>query len=454
MSLTNSTLTRINASETIQQLFEELLIAFPNSKLESGLDDTKNLVRVQGALGHERSHVVWDASQGVLNVSLFAENEVVPSSTACIRPVRAPHSLDMKFANAYVRVFNEDVRATPMLSRHQELWETLEISRVPRTIARLTAFSTAPFLGWLTAVDAATHLRYEGAPFRSVVLMSKKRKWISEPIGDGYVAFKKPIGFSTALLQEKWIRAISGSSNVGLHGLGHSGDIVGVVALPVDVQLSPSDVVVPTEIQSIVSLIVPGTMAFVCAPNGDLYVLLPSGTVFVKSQGQWRFQNFGSFQSLLSQYLPPEIARSVLQLMLDLSYSRSGALFSIPTDLSGLEELVPDHQHPQRANLALRAGVTGLAVNRAAHRRILLAAAAIDGALVLSISGTVLDVACMIGEPSRDALKSAGHSELKRFPGARSTAAWNASIFGLGIKVSEDGPISIFSRGQLVGQLG
>lgn len=454
MSLTRSTLNRIESSETVQQLCEGLLIAFPKARQESARGEIEWLLPIEGATTDKRSHVFWDASQGLLHAALFEENESAPKLTASLRPVQPPHPLDMKFANAYVRVFNEDVRGAPMLLRHQELWETLALSRVPRTIARLTAFSTTPFLSWLTTMEAATHLRYEGAPFRSVVLMSKQHEWISEPVGDGYVAFKSPIGFAEALLEEKWIRAISGSTDVGLHGLGHSGDIVGVVSLPFDARASVAEVVLPTELQPIASLVRPGTMAFVCASNGDLYVVLPSGAVFVKSQGRWQYQNFRAFQALLSEYVSSDIARPILRLMLDLSYSRSGALFSIPAESSEIEELVPDHKHAQRANLALRASVSGLSVDSAAHRRILLAAAAIDGALVVSSSGTVLDVACMIGEPGEAALQRAGHSQLSRFPGARSTAAWNSSIFGVGIKVSEDGPISVFSRGQLVGQLG
>ncbi len=454
MSFTKSSLNRIESSATVQQLYEGLLIAFPKAILESARGDIEGFLRIEGAATDKRSHVFWDASQGLLYAALFEENEHDPKLTVSLKPVKPPHALDMKFANAYVRVFNEDVRATPLLLRHQELWETLALSRLPRTIARLTAFSTMPFLSWLTAMEAATHLRYEGAPFRPVVLMSKQHEWISEPAGDGYVAFKSPIGFARALLEEKWIRAISESSHVGLHGLGHSGDIVGVVSLRFDAGTSMAEVVLPTELQPIASLVRPGTMAFVSASNGDLYVVLPSGAVFVKSQGRWQYQNFAAFQTLLAEYVSPEFAKPILRLMLDLSYSRSGALFSIPANSSEVDELVPDHKHSQRANLALRASVTGLSIHSPEHRRILLAAAAVDGALVISSSGTVLDVACMIGDPGEAALQRAGYSQLSRFPGARSTAAWNSSIFGLGIKVSEDGPISVFSSGQLVGQFG
>jgi hypothetical protein len=59
----------------------------------------------------------------------------------------------------------------------------------------------------------------------------------------------------------------------------------------------------------------------------------------------------------------------------------------------------------------------------------------------------------MIGEPSQTVLSACGVSKLVRFPCARSTAAWNASLYGLAIKVSEDGPITMYKSGNLVGQM-
>lgn len=445
---------RFEAVGTIRQLIRELLIAFPQALSDERFEVSERSMGKAASRSNEKSYISWDEERNLLHIRLSNALEAPPTHVASLRPMQPPHPIDLKFANAYVRVFNEDLKVAPTLLRHQEIWATLSSSRVPRAIARLTAFSTAPFLEWLSTMEAAASLRYEGMPFRSIALMSKQPEWISGPVGEGYVAFSKPLSFSKAILEEKWIQAISASTEIGLHGLGHSGNIVGIIGIPKDVSATSSEIVLPSELQPIAALVRPGTMAFVCAPNGDLYVVLPSGAVFVKSQGSWHFQNFSSFQSLLSQHIPRAIARHLLRLMLDLSYKRSGALLCIPKDPSCMKELVPDHTLPRRANIDLRKAVTGLKVDRAVQRPLLLAAAAIDGATVLSDSGDVLDVACMVGEPSASALASSGHTQLRRFAGARSTAAWNASIFGLGIKVSEDGPISVFSRGSLIGQLG
>jgi hypothetical protein len=39
-------------------------------------------------------------------------------------------------------------------------------------------------------------------------------------------------------------------------------------------------------------------------------------------------------------------------------------------------------------------------------------------------------------------------------PGARSRAAWRASLFGAAVKVSEDGPVTIYVREKKVAEVG
>jgi hypothetical protein len=118
--------------------------------------------------------------------------------------------------------------------------------------------------------------------------------------------------------------------------------------------------------------------------------------------------------------------------------------------------LTPKISHASEPN---RPGSTAnisrkLKITNESHRKILRAGAAIDGAIVLSKTGKVLDSACMIGEPSPTDCAAVGKKGLQRFAGARTTAAWNASIFGVAAKISEDGPITVFEYGNVIQQLG
>lgn len=78
---------------------------------------------------------------------------------------------------------------------------------------------------------------------------------------------------------------------------------------------------------------------------------------------------------------------------------------------------------------------------RPGQSRILQAASRIDGAIIFNRQGQIVDVASMVADPEPEARASVGVNSLVRFGGARSAAAGNASIRGLKIKVSEDGPV-------------
>ena len=159
-------------------------------------------------------------------------------------------------------------------------------------------------------------------------------------------------------------------------------------------------------------------------------------------------------QALLSQYVPEALAQIVLQLAVDLSFARRGSLLCLPKDLNSITSLVPDHLNPKRPNRALRQAAANIVLDSEAQLPALRGIAGADGAIVIGDNGRVLDAACMIGQPDERALNAVGVNQLQRFEGARTTAAWNASIFGVAIKISDDGPISLFAGGRLVGQIG
>lgn len=222
---------RLDAKATSKKLMQEMLFSFSHALPEPSSPKNDEICAYL-ATQSNRSRVTWDQKSGLIFAFILISGNTKPRLAVTIRPLHPPHANDLKLANAYIRVFVEDLKATPELRRHQELWDTLSISRAPRAIARLTAFSTAPFLNCLTTMEATSHLKYEGASFQSVVLMSKQAKWISKPAADGYIELKPALNFSQALLEEKWIRALVKSRNVALHILGHAHGIIGIVALP------------------------------------------------------------------------------------------------------------------------------------------------------------------------------------------------------------------------------
>jgi hypothetical protein len=197
-----------------------------------------------------------------------------------------------------------------------------------------------------------------------------------------------------------------------------------------------------------------GTVVIVTSEYGDMFVSLANGMTFVKSQGRWRYQNHQATESLLATKLPPSVATSAIRLALNCSFDRVGALFVFVDPESELRTIVPDHGQNEQVAGALRKTVKALTIENPYDRRLISAAARADGAIILNHDGRVLDAACMVSEPSSEMLARHGITELKRFSGARTTAAWNASISGLAIKVSEDGPIDVYSEGSQMAKMG
>jgi hypothetical protein len=129
---------------------------------------------------------------------------------------------------------------------------------------------------------------------------------------------------------------------------------------------------------------------------------------------------------------------------------RRGSLYVFLDDGVNPSDMIADYIRPERVASLLRSTLAGRSIRRPAHRRILEAASRIDGAILFDKRGQIVDVACMVGEPSQTALAYRGLETPARYSGARSTAAWNASIHGLAIKVSDDGPVEAYEYGKPV----
>ena len=199
-------------------------------------------------------------------------------------------------------------------------------------------------------------------------------------------------------------------------------------------------------------------IALVTSAKGDLFVLASgdSGNVaFHKSQGRWRYINYLAIHDYLSMLqLKNDLIRELLRTAFDLSFEKKGALLTVfLDDKSELSKMIKDHNAGDRANRPLRDALRGRCnITNWRHRQLIAAAATVDGAVVLSPDGSVLDVACMIQQPTA-ARFQARHAKEPTEPGARSRAARGASLFGVAVKISEDGPVTIYARGQKIAEV-
>jgi len=153
----------------------------------------------------------------------------------------------------------------------------------------------------------------------------------------------------------------------------------------------------------------------------------------------WRIVNMGLMQLLIGRYSTPNVAAAVVRVALALSLLRLGTLILVRAegkdrpkggriDVSPIgERLRAALKNRNMADLVAAGG--GLNVF------------ASDGITVINKEGKIEDTGCIVRNANMDPHQAGG---------ARTAAARAASKFGLVVKVSADGPISIFEGGKII----
>lgn len=194
------------------------------------------------------------------------------------------------------------------------------------------------------------------------------------------------------------------------------------------------------------------SLALALTRNGEIHVLYNGEYVASRRAGRWSAwnhdQNLARLKALTGiageEYA---LVRTMYRVALDLSTKRSGGLLVWLQDEKGAQEnqLIPEtdligSDEKEPGDRALDDFFQDSALMPHRERSILVDIAALDGAVVFSRSGQLL----AYGSVLKNTLASGEHSD----PGSRTKAAYSASMYGLAIKVSSDGDITVFYSGQ------
>ncbi|AMU23400.1 hypothetical protein [Mycobacteroides abscessus] len=356
---------------------------------------------------------------------------------------------DIRLMRKVASVLDADLRVVGNPVVAQDLWGALKETRFLRAAARLSPFSTDPLIRWVDAFEAATRQTYEGNRFTGSVILAMNVDSFRAHAGDRFHQFAREIRLEQALLKEKWLKPFLQEGEFALVSVSHRGMVIGFV--DTTVAWRQPQFRGPTEdLDGLYGFLRPGVSILRASPAGDIQLVLPNGTAFVKSQGEWRYPTWRTLRDLLVRRLGAEVGPQILAQVVSASYKRRGSLYVFLDNGVDPSEMVADHNRPERSASILRSTLTGRGIRSSRQRRVVNAASRIDGAIIFDSRGYIVDVATMVGEPLPEALAAAGIDGLQRFGGARSTAAWNASVHGLAIKVSDDGPVDAYEYGQLV----
>lgn len=402
-------------------------------------------------LDHPPKRDIWVSDDACTAICYLFGNSRLPAFAVTLVFHNAASGEALSLLRTYTRLYNRDIEAAPRSARDGELWASLQQTRLTRTIARLATFNTPFFFRCLSVIEGARELTYEGSSFVTSLLVTKEIAHVGTAPGVRFRPLPSRIPLGTAMLAEKWVRAFAHGS-VALVATARGSTICGVVVVP---DLPTRQVGgLHASLEATERLVKNGMALIAALPNGDVWVRLGSGMAFLRRRGQWQYLGLEILAGLLEPYTNSALARLLARLALDASFERRGAILSVFADPNRVREVVSDHGKRVRPNRGLRAVMIGLSLADEDDRTLIRNAAAIDGAVIMDEGGTILDAACMVSAPSRERLGELGLPLPGNLPGARSTAAQMLSLFGVALKISDDGPISVFVGGRLKLEVG
>lgn len=196
---------------------------------------------------------------------------------------------------------------------------------------------------------------------------------------------------------------------------------------------------VPYRLNAIAEWADDGKIAFVLNRLGEQLIFKERKLVFSKRRGEWQFY---AHEMYLRQMQPPEnrvLREAIYQSCLDISFARSGGCIIVVRSgsLKEVENIISNSDILSNPNPSIKAKTIRAMVDKRFQdldRRLRQELLALDGAMVMDHQGNILAAGAIISVPAG----SEG--------GGRTAAAKKGSGLGLGIKISEDGAISVYKE--------
>lgn len=194
-------------------------------------------------------------------------------------------------------------------------------------------------------------------------------------------------------------------------------------------------------------------LALCLTRQGDLLVLDGGRLTLTYRFGRWQYWNHAHIVDLIRnaarvQNVPTGkvlgVVRAIYRAALDVAFRRSGALFLILRSRNDLRKVVRsgdaigDARRPG-LDKAFDAVLDEFSV-QSGSRAVVAELAALDGAVVLANSGRVLAYGAVLDPRRKGRVRAA--------EGSRTKAAIGASNYGLAVKISSDGDITVYAKGR------
>lgn len=187
--------------------------------------------------------------------------------------------------------------------------------------------------------------------------------------------------------------------------------------------------------------------------QGDILVF-DSGTLrFTYRYGRWQYWNHRHLVTLLkerarAQRVPQavlgKVVATIYRTTLDVAFRRCGGLFVMLRNRKFLPELVRrgdalNDDGRNNADRQLDESLSGRTI-QSIPRSVLVDLASLDGAVVIDNTGLILAYGAILAPKKRGRLRGT--------EGSRTKAAIGASNYGLSVKISSDGDVTVYHQGK------
>ena len=257
--------------------------------------------------------------------------------------------------------------------------------------------------------------------------------------------------FPEALLSEKRFRAMS-DAYYTTYEVSSAGRLSSFRELPPE-PAAAGNAYFPEWARRLASECHGSRVGFALTRHGDILVLDGGSLRFTYRFGRWQYWNHRHLVDLLRnaarvQHVPmeivPRVAGALYRAALDVSFRRSGGLFVVLRNRQNLGKIVrgPDqigHSRRTPLNREFDEALTSQNI-LSLSRSVLVELSALDGAVVVDNQGHLLSYGAVLTP------KAKGRADAAE--GSRTKAAIGASNYGLAVKISADGDITVFLRGR------
>ncbi|MES2104991.1 MAG: diadenylate cyclase [Pseudomonadota bacterium] len=395
----------------------------------------RNQMKVIAAIGNDLDRQSWSLSATVTRqqvdkiaatASMILDQREHQLCGLIVRRVSeilsSPSLLDAASLKAVSTAFDEYVVAQSVNDHHGLKLDVSTILGALHTLSQQSYENKALSFGCI--LDPSIDVLNSGAHFPSDFLALKKYKALSD-------------GYRTAYL------------------ISNTGTVVDLVemAAPTDGKFATKHYY-PNWAEGIALESMNGRCAISLSRQGDI-LIFESGTLrFTYRFGKWQYWNHNQYIKLLNDRARAQgvkqraigyVVKAIYRAALDVSFRRCGGMFVILSAKKNLREIVRNGDAIADNKRSLTDSVFDKVISQktiqSLPRPVVVELASLDGSVVMENSGKVLAFGAVLRQ------RRNGH--LRDSEGSRTKAAIGASNYGITIKISSDGEISVYYKAKL-----